>query len=266
MLLDPITPPQVDQTQPSLMIGIPCYGGQLYSSCVGSLFGLMAACGQHGISVHLNLLPGHSIISHARNMISSHFLFDTKCSHLLFLDADIAFDPEDVLRLLKADRDIIALPCATKKLDWQRISDAAKTGVAAADLPQAGLFEPNFKLLSNAPHHHGAIVEVVSVGMGCALVKREVFQKLADAHPERKFLFSTKESSSGRRNFACEFFRHYIKDGRFLGEDVTFCLDWRDQGGRVHILPTAKTGHFGTFCFPCDLSAAPSSAPTQATQ
>jgi len=45
----------------------------------------------------------------------------TKCTHLLFIDADIEFNPDDILNMINADHDIISGVCPKKIVNWERV-------------------------------------------------------------------------------------------------------------------------------------------------
>ena len=111
-----------------LMIGTPCFGGNLTDHYALSLLKLQAACIERGIRLSFCLLHGDALITRARNSVVAEFLQDRSASHLLFIDADIGFQPSQVFRLLEADREMAGAAYPVKLLDWQRIGRAARAG------------------------------------------------------------------------------------------------------------------------------------------
>ncbi len=73
----------------------------------------------------------------ARNTIANMFL-DTDCTHLLFLDVDLEFDPADIIRMLgysvKHGMELIGLPYSKKAINWDTVHEAAQKGVPADEL------------------------------------------------------------------------------------------------------------------------------------
>jgi hypothetical protein len=107
-----------------LMVGTPCYGGMMTTEYCQSLLGLQMAMTQHGHHVTPVFLGNESLIQRGRNTIS-HIFTQSNCSHLLFCDADIKFRPNDVARMIKADKGIIIGPVPMKGFNWERIRRGA---------------------------------------------------------------------------------------------------------------------------------------------
>ncbi len=63
---------------------------------------------QNNYDISIEPIAFESLIPRARNAAASRFLENKMTTHLLFIDCDIIFNPEDVLKLLKADKNIIA--------------------------------------------------------------------------------------------------------------------------------------------------------------
>src|SRR6202035_4865177 len=83
----------------SLFIATPMYGGQCsgpYCRSVSDLRGLLA---QTNIPANTDFLYNESLITRARNQICDEFL-RSSCTHLMFIDSDIAFTPQDVLAMM----------------------------------------------------------------------------------------------------------------------------------------------------------------------
>ena len=60
-----------------------------------------------------------SLVTQGRNLCVSAFL-QTKCTHLLFIDSDIAFKPHSLQHLLDADKDVISVPYPLKDMCWDK--------------------------------------------------------------------------------------------------------------------------------------------------
>lgn len=239
---------------------MPCYGNSLGSHFAKSLLELTHMLRDHGIPCLPHFLGNESLVTRARNSIANAFL-DSDCTHLLFLDVDLEFNPDDILRMLSysvhRNMELIGLPYSKKAINWDVVADAVQNGVPANELenvtaPVAANFNPlvaDFDV--NQP------VEVLHVATGLMLIHRNVFLKLADAHPEWKYQLMKDEQRNLIRTTAYAFFRNGIDEhtGTYLSEDYAFCNDWRDLGGKAWLCPWAKTSHMGTYFYKCDIAA-----------
>src|SRR5579863_2029271 len=96
------------QSQPFLVIGTPCYGRQVSDIYAASLLKLQLACLQRNIRMLVHMLGSEALITRARQNVVAQFLTNREATHLLFVDADIGFEPEQVFRLLDFDQDAAA--------------------------------------------------------------------------------------------------------------------------------------------------------------
>ena len=92
-----------------LFVATPMYGGMSHGMYVKSCLDLQAICGQYGIEVRFSFIFNESLITRARNYLADEFLRAEGFTHMLFIDADIHFDPRDVIACLALDKDIIFL-------------------------------------------------------------------------------------------------------------------------------------------------------------
>jgi hypothetical protein len=95
-------------TKPFIIVGTPCFGGLVSHTYMNSVVTLMDRAPQMGFRVGLNLLANDALITRSRAAIVASFLDQPDATHLLFIDADIAFEPDQVARLLAFDRDMTA--------------------------------------------------------------------------------------------------------------------------------------------------------------
>ena len=82
-----------------LMVATPMYGGQAQGLYTKSIADLSALCTKNGIELRLYFLFNESLITRARNYCADEFI-RSDCTHLMFIDSDIGFDPKDVLAML----------------------------------------------------------------------------------------------------------------------------------------------------------------------
>ena len=91
----------------NIFFATPCYGGMITDQYFLSMFKTTQALSQVPCSFRLTTLRNESLVTRARNILTAMFL-DSDASHLFFLDADIEWEPEAILRAISADKDIVA--------------------------------------------------------------------------------------------------------------------------------------------------------------
>ena len=116
-----------------VFIATPMYGGQCFGYFAQSLMSLQNMLRDNKIDVAMSFLFNESLIQRARNALAHGFL-KSDFTHLMFIDADIRFNPQDVLPMLLADKPIICGIYPKKELNWEMIHKAAVAGVPPSEL------------------------------------------------------------------------------------------------------------------------------------
>jgi len=175
-------------------------------------------------------------------------------THLMFIDADISFDPKDIVRMIDADKDIICGLYPKKEINWQLVSDAVKAGVDYKDLPNyTGSFVVN--LVGGASQTTGDInhpIEIDNGGTGFMLIKRGVFETLKATVPKYTNDMILIIDKNPVKKIIDEFFTTSIDEesgNRLLSEDYHFCKIARKAGFKVYAAPWAQLTHSGTYNF-----------------
>lgn len=242
-----------------VFIATPMYGGQCFGFYAQSLLQLNNMMRDKDMTTMMSFMFNESLITRARNALTHQFL-KTDCTHLFFIDADIRFNPADVFPMLEADKDIICGIYPKKEINWQNVNRAMEAGVPVDQLKwYTGSFVVNLVGYSGeVTVPVGEPVEIWNGGTGFMIIKREVFEKLADLVPSY-----TNDVTDLAGNIKAdeikEFFATSIEPGtnRLLSEDYHFCRIWREAGGKVHAAPWAHLAHVGTYVFEGALTPAP---------
>jgi hypothetical protein len=224
-----------------LHIATPMYGGNCTAGYASSMLNL-----KHFVQYEHNFITNESLVTRARNMLAHQFL-KSDCTHLLFIDADVAFDAHGLVKMLESDKDIIGGLYAKKHLNWYKVHAAAKQNISPEILSSQAYdyyVRGEVRLGSEVP------VEVESVGTGLMLIKREVFETLKPDTPVSK-LGSAVIGQIGAQDNVPHFFDTAVdtKTGEFLSEDYAFCQQWKAKGGKIFAAPWVKTIHIGTHHF-----------------
>jgi glycosyltransferase involved in cell wall biosynthesis len=193
-----------------------------------------------------------SLITRARNTCADEFLNSTDATHLLFIDADIGFNPEDIPKMIDRDVDIVCGLYPKKEINWPRISNAVLNGVAPQQLAEhAGSVVVNLVKSEATFVNSGDLLEINNGGTGFMLIKREVFQKLSKKVPQYLSDMYTATDIVTEPKYIKEFFTTSIdkETGRLMSEDYHFCILARKHGFKVYADPMIDLTHTGTYIF-----------------
>ena len=207
-------------------ICMPCYGGMLTESCFMSYIKWANTARQLGIDWTMETMTNESLISRARNTLTAKFLSNPDSTHLMFIDADIGWEPWHLLVMLNRDVDVIGglYPMKSLPVKW------CVNGFEGAEEGPDGL------------------QEVTKTGTGFLLMKRHVFEKL-NAHPAVKPFNSDIGLPPEYNKWMKTYFDTAVRENRYYSEDWTFCENWRDLGGKIWVDKRVLLRHTGTYVF-----------------
>lgn len=221
----------------------PGYSG-FSAQYVDALLRLRRICAERSIPFMWSGVQHLADIVVVRNEIARIFM-ESDYTHLLMVDGDIGFEPDDVTRMIARDVDfaVAAPPARTHRID--AVLRAAASGDKGAE-HKAGLYFVTALAEDRATGRLSlddrGFCRIDSIGGAFMLFRRAVFERLAKAHPELRYT-----SVEGRA--AVSYFEGGIVDGVRLGEDRMFCKRWRQLGGDIHLLANASMTHTGPFTF-----------------
>ena len=207
-------------------ICMPCYGGMLTESTFMSYIKWANTARQLGIDWTMETMTNESLISRARNTLTAKFLSNPDSTHLMFIDADIGWEPWHLLVMLNRDVDVIGglYPMKSLPVKW------CVNGFDGAEEGPDGL------------------QEVTKTGTGFLLMKRHVFEKL-NAHPAVKPFNSDIGLPPELNVYMKTYFDTAVRENRYYSEDWTFCENWRDLGGKIWVDKRVLLRHTGTYVF-----------------
>jgi len=212
-----------------------------------SLMRLVMALKELQINATLFPIVFDSLVNRARNAALAYFMSGSY-THLLFIDSDIEFTPEDVLRLLASKKELIGAGYAQK---WLNIEKIKRTFCGTGPLPAQPL-----DLCTNHSIHVSKeqditqdILEVEYLTTGFMLIQRSVIEKLFQAHPERKYQNDVDGYMGANQDYFYNLFCVEIHPvtKRFESEDYGFCRLWKGQGGKTHLYTNITLRHYGWF-------------------
>ena len=249
-----------------VFIATPMYGGMAHGLYIKSSLDLQTTMNKYAIETKFSFLFNESLITRARNYLVDEFLRSDH-THLLFIDSDIHYNPQDVLALMALDKDVIGGPYPKKSMNWGNIAQAARANpnMDPKELEQL-VGEYVFNVVKGTKQFSVTEpLEVMEIGTGFMMVKREVFERMEKEYPAIKY----KPDHIGQANFDGTRYIHAYFDTvidtkdsitgggseRYLSEDYMFCQMWRKLGGSIFLCPWMKTQHVGTYAFTGNMPA-----------
>lgn len=212
----------------SVMFGTPCFGGQLFLPYHLSMLKTLDYLRKNDIGYMSKYIDADSLVPRARISLFGQFLSST-ATHLLFIDADIDWHARDVLRMMKADKPVVAAIYRKKK--------------------QAVEYPMNFfpETFSNLPYDpESGCFEIKDAPTGFLMIRKDAALRMAEAYADRRCMIGEGgwDAECNRNTF--DLFPCLTDaDGMYLSEDYGFCRLWQRIGGKVWMLPDVELGHTG---------------------
>ncbi|MEP2234181.1 MAG: hypothetical protein ABJM58_01350 [Alteripontixanthobacter sp.] len=260
------------QPRTKVMIATPIYGGA-EASYVSGMVNLLVLAEKSGLDCSYVTMADNPCIDRARNMLADIFL-RSDCTHLLFIDDDIGFEPAQVIDFIQrmaADEKLAVFggPCPRRMIAWKQVHAAARAGLAMDDpegLEVAGGQYAMEPLDPAAPVKTDEPFELLRLGTGMMAIRRDVLETLREAHPELLYNAPEGEQCGGAEGRQITAFFHPLiePDTRnFRSDDFAFCNRVRDAGFRIWAAPWMRLSHTGPATFSAtitDLAALQSQA------
>jgi hypothetical protein len=237
----------------NLVVATPCFGGQISVLYAASLFKLQTLLRAYrDINLKMIFKDGDALITRARASLLSQFLDDPSATHLLFIDADIGFEPDQVVRLIECGADMCAAVYPIKRIDWQRMKNALSGAQPnpAASLQYALEVEDPNAVIANS-----GFIKVRYAGTGFLMIRRAALERMCAHYPQLRYkrdhsIDAAAESDNRFALFECAI----ADDGTYLSEDFAFCKRWTDMGGEIWADLNSRLHHIGPMTFCGDLA------------
>ena len=226
------------KAKPKVYVAMPCYSDMKVETCV-SLIDTFSALGGSGIECKFKSVKS-SLVTHGRNLLTTGFL-DSGFDYMLFVDADVEFSPEAVMRMLVPEKDIVCTPYRNKEDPW------------------VDRYSVKFKDKDNIKILEWDLVEIEEGPAGLMLIHRRVYEKLMEKYPELKIKFNeaTREKMNkeiGTKDDAIDKYMYNFWDttfrldtGEWKGEDLAFCERVKAAGFKIYANLDSWTTHHGSY-------------------
>jgi hypothetical protein len=212
------------------------------------------------MDVRFFYLFNESLITRARNYLVDEFL-RSDCTHLMFIDSDIGFDPNDVIALSViasegTDKDIVCGPYPKKCISWEKIKLAVDKGLADENPNVLEKFVGDYVFNPKGGQQSIAIsepCEVLEIGTGFMMVTKKAMQKFYE-HYKDQYMYKPDhvrtEHFDGTREIMM-FFQAEVdpESKRYLSEDYWFCQKAQAAQIKTWFCPWMKLQHVGSYIF-----------------
>ncbi len=225
-----------EKKQIKLFIATPAFGHQVTTNYANSLLKFVST--PHptlAVSSAIHMQSGMALVTQARNNCVAYFL-NSECTHFLFIDADIGFEPEAIYRLIEKDVPLALTPYPVK-------------GYGKDHQLQ---FIVHFPDKDNVRIDKSGFTEITAGPTGFMMIKREVFEKLAEKYPERKTVNKQlvgNKVETMEKGWYTFFETAQDPENGYLGEDIAFCRLWTNIGGKIYADTQTPLTHFGSHAF-----------------
>lgn len=216
----------------SILIIIPAYDGKVSDLTSTGLYKTAKHFERIGLKNGLLMVANESLISTGRSNLSNFFINNTDFTHAMWIDADIGFQPEDILRLLELDVDLAVGAYTMKTLPPKYCFTLTKNG-------------------SSMPNKHA--VQISSSGFGFNLVSRKTYEVIAKHYTELKCIPSSnsREISEAEKQNSYHYFQTMIDPatGGIVSEDKSFFRRWKECGGISWLRTDVNLQHVGSHVY-----------------
>lgn len=244
-----------DLKNKKLLIGTPMYASKCHGGYLHSVLSLLTLCRQIGVQCAVSFICNESLLQRSRNYVVDEFL-RSGFTHLIFIDTDIHFKPEDVIALLLLDKDVIGASYSLKEISWNNIIHAVQKNnkipinhlerIAGhipleEDKEKIQVIQQNFDL-----------VETDKLTTGFMMIKRQVFEKLQIVYPEYYYRpdHIGTQHFGGQRKIQMFFSVEIDADTHELTTEYEFfCKLWRNIDGKIYKCPWMVLTHVGLHSF-----------------
>ena len=229
-----------------LFLATPCYGGLCLEKFMTSVIKLQIELIKEGIQLMIDTTENESLVHRARNVAVGRFMQKTDADLFMFIDADVDFNADSVVRLVRSGHDVSVAVYPKKVVMW----DQAKTAIEQGDDRNMAMLSSS--LVANIGAHRRSVengfVEVLDGPTGFMVITRKAFEKMHE-----HFTDLNCKNDHQNRDFDeyCAVFDCMIdpESRRYLSEDYAFCRRWQQVGGKIYADIHTTLGHVGNLPF-----------------
>lgn len=235
----------------------PCYGGQCFASFTNSLIKTVLLFKELNINFYISFMGNESLISRGRNNMIASAMLNERTTHFFFIDSDITWKPEDVLKLIVSDKPIVGGVYPKKNYKWDKLNNSnierwiekkneLNSTVSDNSIIKNNLLSYNINHVSNTIEIKHNIINVRHLATGFMMIKRHVIEDMIQKFPELYYVDDTGYLNEQQCKYTYALFDCGIVDNHYYSEDWLFCHRWTNMGGEIFVDISIDLTHTGT--------------------
>jgi hypothetical protein len=251
---------------PKLYILTPCFASLCYVSYVNSLMRTIEYFRSINFPLQIEFCRNDSLVSRARNNLIARAMSDTAATHFMFIDNDIAWEPQEIMKLILADKELIGGVYPLKNYDWNKLvknplnpyetdllgnmikrknASQLKDVITDEQMIQYNLLKYNINYKESIMQVENNIARVRHIATGFMLIKRKTIENMQKAFPSTKYVDDVNFLEPHENVNAYALFDCGVEEGHYFSEDWLFCHRWTKMGGDIFIDVTINLTHTG---------------------
>ena len=256
----------VSKNKIKLCILTPCFGDICHTGYVTSLLETVNTLNSLKIDHVIEFCRNDSLVTRARNNLIARAMNDSEITHFMFIDNDIQWGAEEIIKLLCHDKNIIGGVYPIKKYKWDKIlhkdpitdeynsiskiqqrktKSEFTNAISDNNYIMHNLVDYNFNYLDKQIRVINNTVKVKHIATGFMLIKRHVIESMIEAFPSTKYTDDVNFLTSDENKYAYALFDCSVENGTYCSEDWVFCNRWRNMKGNIYIDVTISLTHTG---------------------
>ena len=247
---------------PHLYILTPVYGSVVYLNYMQCMINTMKYLERFGINVYLDFCRNDSLVCRARNNLVAKALSNPLTTHIMFIDADITWDPIDIAKLLLSDKSLIGGVYPLKNYNWDKLvthdgsnpvqsliekknRSQLKQFVTDEQMIKYNMVRYNLNFISPVMNIENNIAKVKHIATGFMMIKRSTIEQMQMAYPSTKYTDDVGFLRGNENKHAFALFDCGVENDHYLSEDWMFCHRWTKMGGSVYLDVSINLMHTG---------------------
>ena len=258
----------LSKNKPCIYILTPCFGSVCFVNYVHCLISTIDTLRQYGIEVVIEFCRNDSLVSRARNNLVARAMANPKMTHIMFIDNDITWDINDILKLLISDKNLVGGIYPLKNYNWsdllvdkkdptnpspntiQQMIDRKNNSqfkdiISDESMVQFNLVRYNVNYLDSTLNIDKNLAKVKHIATGFMMIKRNVIEKMSQAFPSTKYVDDVNFLKKEENEFAYALFDCGVEEGHYFSEDWLFCHRWTKMGGSIWMDVSIALTHTG---------------------
>ena len=246
----------------------PCFGSVCYVNYVHCLINTIELFKKYGVDLTVEFCRNDSLVSRARNNLVARAMANPKMTHIMFIDNDITWDPQDILKLVISDKNLVGGIYPLKNYNWSDLlvdkkdpknpnpntvqqwiqrknASQFKDVISDESIVQFNMVRYNVNYLDNTLNIDKNLAKVKHIATGFMMIKRSVIEKMSQAFPSTKYVDDVNFLKPEENDFAYALFDCGVEEGHYFSEDWLFCHRWSKMGGSIWMDVSIALTHTG---------------------